>query len=127
MSSQPRKALKGISQRRRRRYPRYHSELPVIVTLLAGEERQRLEAHCRDLSETGIGVLLAAELNLGEVVSLGFSIPGTPHAWNIQAVLRHRRGYHYGFEFFSLSDEQRRILTEYLAGLKRSDTDQTTP
>lgn len=127
MSSQPGKALKGVSERRRRRYPRYHSEFPVIVTLLAGEERQRLEAHSRDLSEAGIGVLLAAELNLGEVVSLGFSIHGTPHSWNIQAVLRHRRGYHYGFEFFSLSEEQRRALTGYLAGLDRSDTDQKLP
>lgn len=127
MSSQPGKALKGISERRHRRYPRYHSEFPVIVTLLAGGERQRLDAHSRDLSEAGIGVLLAAELNPGEVVTLGFSIPGSPHSWTIQAVLRHRRGYHYGFEFFALSDEQSQFLAQYLAGLSRSDSDQKAP
>ncbi len=124
MCPQPGKAqLKSATDRRHRRYPRYRSEFPVTVTLLSGGEHQRLSAHCMDLAQAGIGVLIAAELTLGEVATLAFSIPGTPELWDVQAVLRHRRGYHYGFEFLSLSEHQGRVLLGYLPGLKRADTD----
>lgn len=69
----------------------------------------------------GIGVLLAAELNLGEVVALAFAPPGSSESWELRAVLRHRRGYHYGFEFLSLSGQQGDVLRKYLPGLERAD------
>ncbi len=122
MSSQSGQVLKRETERRRRRYPRYRSEFPVFVTLLSGEERQQFDAHCRDLSQAGIGVLVAAELAMGEVVSLVFSLPGVPQPWDVRAVLRHRRGYHYGFEFLALSDQQCKALAGYLPGLERADS-----
>jgi hypothetical protein len=121
MSFQPAKAIKRETERRQRRYPRYRSEFPVTVTLLSGHERLRLEAHCRDLSVAGIGVLIAAELTTGEVASLNFSLSGIPLTWEVRAVLRHRRGYHYGFEFFALSDQQSEALAAYLPNLQRAD------
>jgi hypothetical protein len=124
MSPQPGKALfKRPPDRRHRRYPRFRSEFPVRVTLLSGEEHQHLDAHCKDLSKAGIGVLIAAELHLGEVASLGFSIPGVAETWDVRAVLRHRRGYHYGFEFLSLSEQQCKSLGSHLPSLERADND----
>jgi c-di-GMP-binding flagellar brake protein YcgR len=122
MSSQPGNAAKRAPERRKRRYPRYRSEFPVRVTLFSGEEHQFLDAHCRDLSAAGIGMLLAAELTPGEVVELSFSPPGLDH-FRIRAVLRHRRGYHYGFEFLSLSEQQSNVVSGYLANLERADSD----
>ena len=72
MSAAAGKAAKRTTERRQRRFPRYRSEFPVTLTLFSGEEHQSLAAHCRDLSAAGIGVLLAAELALGEVVGLAF-------------------------------------------------------
>jgi len=124
MSAQPGKApFKRDTGRRLRRYPRYRSEFPVRVTLLVGGTHQYLEAHCKDLSEAGIGVLIAAELELGEVVSLAFSVPDIPEPWKVRAVLRHRRGYHYGFEFLSLSEQYTKRLMDHLPGLERADSD----
>lgn len=124
MCPQPGKALsKREPQRRHRRYPRYRSEFPVTVTLLSGGQHHRLNAHCMDLAQAGIGVLIAAELSLGEVATLAFSIPGRSENWGVQAVLRHRRGYHYGFEFLSLSEQQGKILLGFLPGLERADSD----
>lgn len=123
MTAQPGKAPNRAPERRRRRYPRYRSEFPVTVTLFSGEEHERLDAHCRDLSQGGIGVLIAAELPLGEVASLGFSLPGMPEPWDVRAVLRCRRGYQYGFEFLSLSEQQSQALAGYVPGLERSDSD----
>ena len=91
------------------------------MSYLLENQYQNLEGHCRDLAEAGIGILLAAELNSGEVTGLSFSVPGAPGPWAVRAVVRYRRGYHYGFEFLSLTDEQQKSLTSYLKGLKPAD------
>jgi hypothetical protein len=85
-----------------------------------GENYQRLEGHCRDLSEAGMGILLAAELNGGDVASLNFCPPNCG-PWELRAVVRHRRGYQYGFEFLSLTEEQRTLLQSCVEKLDRAD------
>lgn len=123
MSPQPAKAPGRATDRPQRRHPRYRAEFPVEVGILSGQQRRQLYAHCRDLSEAGIGVLVAADLTLGEVASLSFTLPGMSRAWEGRAVLRHRRGYHYGFEFLSLADSEKQVLAEYLSGLARADSE----
>jgi c-di-GMP-binding flagellar brake protein YcgR len=121
MASSPEKALKRSPDRRPRLYPRYRCEFPVTLTLFHGAGHREMQAHARDLSEGGMGVLVAAELTPGDVASLVFVFPATSEPWAVRAVLRHRRGYHYGFEFLSLSDQQTRALAGYLPKLPRSD------
>ena len=91
------------------------------VSYLLGDHYQNLEGHCQDLSEAGIGILLAAELNGGEVIGLSFTLPGLDQPWQFRAVVRYRRGYHYGFEFLSLTGEQQDSLKSHLKGLKPID------
>ncbi len=88
---------------------------------LLGNGYQKLEGHCRDLSEAGIGILLATELNVGEVTALSFSLPESALRWEVRAVVRYRRGYHYGFEFLSLTGEQQAALNGYFNGLEAID------
>jgi c-di-GMP-binding flagellar brake protein YcgR len=123
MSPQPGKALKARAERRQRRHPRYRVEFPVTVMMLSEGEHRRFDAHCRDLSVAGIGMLIAAELKPGEVAALHFAVPGSPQGWELRAVLRHRRGYHYGFEFLAIKPEQTSFLAEYLPKLQREDYD----
>lgn len=123
MSPQPGKASQRPTGRRLRRHPRYRSGFPVAVTLFSGKEHHQLAGHCKDLSEGGIGVLIAEELQLGEVASLAFSLAGISQEWEVRAVLRHRRGYHYGFEFLSLSQEHGEAIALYVQGQQRADFD----
>ena len=64
---------------------------------------------------------MAAELNVGEVAGLSFSPPGTSSPWEVRAVVRYRRGYHYGFEFLSLTSEQQQWLKNYVTTLEPMD------
>jgi hypothetical protein len=121
MSARPGKAKTQAQERRQRRFPRFRTNFPVGVTLLAGTQYRSLEAHCKDLSAAGIGLLVATELNSGEVASLSFSLPGTRESLELRAVLRHRRGYHYGFEFLSLTSHQNKLIAQHLTGLDRAD------
>ena len=120
MSAQPGKAT-ADTERRRRRYPRHRSSFQVVVTLFSGGAYQNLNAHCKDLSEAGIGILVAEELTCGEVASLKFTLGESLQTRDVRAVLRHRRGYHYGFEFLSLTSQQIQILKQHLRGLERAD------
>lgn len=121
MSASTPKPAKNPSERRRRRHPRYQSDFRVAVTHLLGDSYQKLEGHSKDLSQAGIGILLAAELSVGEVTSLSFSISGSTAAWVVRAVVRYRRGYHYGFEFLSLTSDQQEWLKSYVIDLQPLD------
>jgi hypothetical protein len=119
-ASTPKPATSQVN-RRRRRHPRYTADFRVTVSYLLENKYQNIVGHCRDLAEAGIGILLAAELNNGEVTGLNFLIPGDARPWAVRAVVRYRRGYHYGFEFLSLTDEQQQSLKNHLKGLKPAD------
>ncbi len=120
MPAPSRKQVTDQIARRRRRHARYRDNFRVIVSYLANHY-QKLDGHCSDLSEAGIGILLATEMNNGEVVDLSFSLPGSSLPWELRAVVRYRRGYHYGFEFLSLTNEQQEALRNYLKGLAPFD------
>lgn len=96
----------------------------MALTVFNGDQHLQLQAHCRDLSEGGIGILVAAELTIGEVASLSFSLPGAGQRWDVRTVLRYRRGYHYGLEFLSLSERQGKMLQGYFQDLERSDSEE---
>jgi hypothetical protein len=114
------KAAKLID-RRRRRHPRYGVDFRVTVSCLLGNEYRKLEGHCRDLSEAGIGILLAVELKAGEVAGLSFSLPGSEPPWDVRAVVRYRRGCHYGFEFLCITSDQQASLNSYFQGMRAID------
>jgi c-di-GMP-binding flagellar brake protein YcgR len=119
-ASTPKTATNPID-RRRRRHPRYRADFHITVSYLLGDNYQKIEGHCRDLSEAGIGILLAAELKGGEVAGLNFSLAGSTPSWEVRAVVRYRRGYHYGFEFLAMTGEQRESLRRYLTNLAPCD------
>ncbi|MFZ0201686.1 MAG: PilZ domain-containing protein [Candidatus Sulfotelmatobacter sp.] len=119
-SADAKRAMKSVD-RRRRRHPRYRGDFIVSVNHLLGDDYQKIEGHCRDLSEAGMGIILAAELNSGEVVGLSFRLPESALAFDVRAVVRHRRGYQYGFEFLSLSPEQRDMLKDFFQGREPVD------
>jgi hypothetical protein len=100
--------------RRPRRHPRYRGEFRIVVTHLLASHYQKIDGHCRDLSQGGIGILLAAELQVGDVVNLTFSLPGSSVSWDVNAVTRFRRGYQYGFEFLSLTKKYQDLLNIFL-------------
>ncbi|MGA8867841.1 MAG: PilZ domain-containing protein [Candidatus Sulfotelmatobacter sp.] len=118
-SSAP-KSAPPSPHRRRRRHPRYRANFAVNVVLFTDNIYQKLDGHCLDLSEAGMGILMAAELNNGEVASLSFSPPNSG-PWELRAVVRHRRGYQYGFEFLSLTEEQKKQLASHVEKLERAD------
>jgi hypothetical protein len=106
---------------RRRRHPRYRGDFQVAVSQLIENQYRKLEGHCRDLSEAGMGIILAADVGTGDVLNLTFSLPGSVPPWDVRAVVRFRQGCQYGLEFLSLSEDCRGCIQNYLKSLPSVD------
>jgi hypothetical protein len=109
----------SVFDRRRRKTPRYFASFPVAVVALRESGYEHLQGQAQDLSEAGSGVLLAAELTPGEVVTLGFTLSLVQ--FEVRAVVRHRRACRYGLEFLGLNSEQKTRIGEFVKDLPSAD------
>lgn len=109
--SSARETVGPARQHKPRRYRRFPIDARVAV-YRCGHPRPY---HGRSLgiSEAGISALLALELEVGECVSLKLTLPGSAHRLEVMALVRNRSGARYGFEFLTLSEQQRSAITEF--------------
>lgn len=79
----------------RRMAPRYKVELQVTV-ISAGRS---LHARTCDLSQTGMGLFLTGDLEIGERVLLQYALGDGSPPKKVQGIVRNRNGHRYGVEF----------------------------
>jgi hypothetical protein len=79
----------------RRNTPRFYFDQRIKV--YAGKET--FHGRTRDISETGMGVVIPDNVPTGSRVKLEFAVPGGKGALLVDAILRHHRGFYNGFEF----------------------------
>ncbi len=91
-----------------RQFPRFRVDLKVDV-YRAGEQRPR-RGRSSDLSEGGLGGIMVADMQVGETVTLEFSGAPLLRPVRVQALVRNRVGFCYGFEFLALNREQRALI-----------------
>lgn len=84
---------------------RHAVRVPLIVQVLRSGVTTRLHGTSADLSERGIGGNLKAQLTPGEMVKVEFPLPTSSNDIQAYAIVRHREGEFYGFEFLSVDDK----------------------
>ncbi|HUK86597.1 MAG TPA: PilZ domain-containing protein [Terriglobales bacterium] len=108
------------SPRRQRRHPRHDLDERLVVTCDQGGKPKNLHGRCTSLSLGGFGAVLAGHLESGEVVSVEFRFGPSSLPMRLRAHVRHRRGFHHGFEFLGLSTAQTRSLRDLISEVIRS-------
>src|SRR5215472_5224072 len=102
-------ATKSASQRTSfRRWERQRLNVPIRL-IVSREDRTRItEGRVNDISEGGMLVFAGVELRGGEKLAVEFTLPYSSTPVRAPAIVRHRRGYHYGIEFGSetLADQE---------------------
>jgi PilZ domain len=93
-----------------RRFPRYNLDVKMGVSVFRTGSIFSLWGRSTELGMDGIGATLTGDLESGEVVSLEFPLPLSANPLKMRAIVRYRQGLHYGFEFLTLSPEQRTLL-----------------
>ena len=92
---------------------RYEVVVPVSVKVLRRGVSTVVMGNSTDLSEAGVGVILAGgELIAGEIVTVEFSLPTSPEKLRVYAMVRHRKENHYGIQFVDVVPEHRQAIRD---------------
>jgi hypothetical protein len=121
----------------RRRAPRHRVSLPVLVSLLdaaAGVEHAAVQGHTRDLSESGLGVVLP-NIRVGDRYLVGDSVTlrltlklpdayarlyGTPVRYEkLEGEDAAAKGFLVGIRLTDRDERDHALLVNYLKGLKK--------
>lgn len=97
-----------------RKYQRYAVDTRIAVSHPG--HRRPFHGRTLGISEAGMAALLAVNMEVGETVGLEFSLPSCPQPLAVRAVVRNRTGARYGFEFLTLSQQQRTAITKFCLG-----------
>ncbi len=92
---------------RSRRYPRFVIDLRLQVRMFQNGEFRNCWGRSTEIGQDGIGATLTGDLEPGEIVTLDIPLPLSPYPMKIRAIVRYRQGLRYGFEFLTLTENQR--------------------
>ncbi len=105
----PPNPVEEIQQHNRRKAPRFLYDARLKVTIKANLKKQ-VFGRTRDLSETGLGAVIADPLEPGDRVILEFPVVGYDKPVTVHAVVCYRRGFHHGFELLAPEEEQASVI-----------------
>jgi hypothetical protein len=101
----PPSPIEEIQRGNRRKSPRFLLDSRLKVTLRSNPKMQ-VFGRTRDISETGMGAVIADPLEAGERVVLESPLDFSDTPLIVHAVVCYRRGFHHGFELLAPEEEQ---------------------
>lgn len=107
MSAVPLPAFEETPQRR---FPRHPINVPLDLIALRSGIPETLPGRCTDISETGLGAVVAGELAVGQQVALELRLPSVGVPVRARSLVRYQTGLRCGLEFSNLSVDQREMI-----------------
>ncbi|MFY9660263.1 MAG: PilZ domain-containing protein [Terriglobales bacterium] len=111
MSAAPSMALEKAQ---RRAFSRYPISVPLDLIALRSGVPENLPGRCTDISESGVGLVVAGELGVGLQVAVEFRLPQVGVPVRVRALVRYQSRLHCGLEFVGLSAEQREMIRYWI-------------
>src|SRR5512141_956018 len=100
----------ALEKTQRREFPRHPVHVPLDVIALRFGVPEDLPGRCTDLSETGVGAVIAGELVPDQQVAVELRLPNVGVPVRARARVRHQSRLRCGLEFVGLSLEQREMI-----------------
>ncbi len=94
----------------RRVFPRQPINVPLDLIALRSGVPENFPGRCTDLSEAGVGAVVAGELAAGQQVAVELRLPDVGVPVRARALVRYQSRLHCGLEFVGLSVEQREMI-----------------
>lgn len=98
----------------RRRARRSGLDRRLCVNSLYDGKPSSVYGRIRDISEDGLGAVIPTSLRIGEEVTLQFAVENYQES-DVKAVVRHRKSFHYGFEFVNVDANLRRAIAKFVS------------
>jgi len=124
MSAAPLLAFERV---RRRAVPRHPIDVPLDVIALQSGIPGIFPGRCTDLSEVGVGAIVAGELAPGQQVALEFRLPDGGVPLQVRAQVRYEERLRCGLQFLSLSAEQREMIQSWAAHVAAQPVEVESP
>ncbi len=103
----------GIS---RRRVPRFQTQAPIDVTVLRSGVPDTVPGRSVNVCERGIAAVLAGELDPGETVRVDVRLSPVLEPLRATATVRYHDKLRCGFEFVTMSPEQKVAIRDWARG-----------
>jgi TonB family protein len=100
----------AFDQEPRRAFPRHLINVPLDLIALRSGLPENFPGRCTDISETGVGAVVAGELSAGQRVAVELRLPNVGVPLRARALVRYESRLHCGLEFVGLSLEQREMI-----------------
>jgi TonB family protein len=94
----------------RRAFPRHPLHVSIDVLALRSGVPEHLPGRCIDLSETGVGAIVAGQLVAQQQVAVELQLPGVRMPMRVLARVRHMEQLRCGLQFVALPVEQREMI-----------------
>lgn len=107
-----------------RTLPRFKLGIPLDVTVLRSGIPDRIPGRSVDISDRGLGLVVAGELVAGEAVGVEFLLPHADQPVQARAIVRHQHQLRCGIEFLGLSPEQEELVRSWT---RRATQSRVTP
>ncbi len=102
--------IKDSKPHRRHGGERHPVTISVQVSVLEGDGYACFVGEARDLSKTGLCLVLTRQLDKGRAVSMEFAVPYNSQTLAMRGTVRYRSGFHHGIEFVSVTPDQKEAL-----------------
>jgi hypothetical protein len=94
----------------RRAFPRHPINVPLDVIALRSGVPENLPGRCTDISEAGVGAVVAGEMAAGQQVAVELRLPNLGVPVRARALVRYQSRLRCGLEFVGLSVDQREMI-----------------
>ena len=91
-------------------FPRHRINVPLDLIALRSGVPENLPGRCTDISEAGVGAVVAGELATGQQVAVELRLPNIGVPVRARALVRYQSRFHCGLEFVGLAAEQRETI-----------------
>jgi TonB family protein len=94
--------------------PRHPINVPLDLIALRSGVPENLPGRCTDISEAGVGAVVAGELATGQQVAVELRLPNVGVPVRARALVRYQSRLRCGLEFVGLTVEQREMIRYWL-------------
>src|ERR1039457_7508284 len=98
----------------RRVFPRHPINVPLDLIALRSGVPENLPGRCTDISEAGVGAVVAGQLAPGQQVAVELRLPNVGVPVRARALVRYQSRLRCGLEFVGLSAEQREMIRYFV-------------
>jgi c-di-GMP-binding flagellar brake protein YcgR len=95
-----------------RRHPRYEIDTEVDVATVGARDQRVMRGRSLNISQVGMAGIFVTGWPSGTAVTLKFPVPVVSNPLSVEAIVRSRSDYRYGFEFIELNPIQREIISK---------------